>query len=73
MQFSKISGTLTWSRGTIVLRKGQTIEDDHPLIVERPDLFTDEDPGAEIRQGPPAVRIETAMQRPGETRGEKRA
>lgn len=67
MQFSKISGALRWSQGTIVLRVGQTIEDDHPLLLERPDIFTEEDPGADIRQAP-ATRVETTMQRPGEQR-----
>jgi hypothetical protein len=70
MYFSKIAGTVTWSQGTTVLRRDQTIEEDHPLRVERPDLFTDEDPGAEIRGGA-APRVQTTMQRPGETRTEK--
>lgn len=69
MQFAKSGGVVTWSQGTIVLRKGQTIEDGHPLLEERPDLFSDDDPGAEIRTSAP--RVQTAMQRPGEARTEK--
>jgi hypothetical protein len=45
MQFAKQSGVVTWSQGTAILRTGQSIDDDHPLLAERPDLFTEDDPG----------------------------
>jgi hypothetical protein len=71
MLFSTFAGVVTWSQGTITLRRGQTIDEEHPFARERRDLFTDEDPGAEIRSTP-ATRVQTAMQKPGEKRVEKR-
>lgn len=67
VQFSKVSGVVRYSGGTVVLSRGQSVESTHPLAVERPNLFTDEDPGATLK-GP--RRVETAMQRPGEVRSE---
>lgn len=65
MQYAKQSGVVRWSDGQIVLRKGQSIEDDHPLLEERPDLFDENEPGAEIHQ---KSRVESGSQRPGENR-----
>lgn len=70
MQFVKASGVVTWSQGTMRLVVNQTIDDDHPLVKERPDLFTEDDPGAEIRSAP-VSRVQTTMQKPGEQRTEK--
>jgi hypothetical protein len=67
MLFSKISGTLTWSQGTMRLSRGMSIDDDHALVAERPDLFTDEDPGADVT----STRVQTTMQKPGEKRNER--
>lgn len=67
MKYSKIAGALRWTEGTIVLRKGQSIDDDHPLVAERPDIWGDEAPGADIAStrvqstmtsGPAGVRVE---------------
>lgn len=66
MQYANLSGSVRWSGGTIVLRKGQSIDDAHPLLAERPDLFDDQEPGAEI-----GGRVQTNMQRPGENRMER--
>lgn len=66
MLYSKISGLVRWSEGTIVLRKGQSIDGDHALAAERPDLFTETEPGAEIPS-----RVQTGLQRPGESRMER--
>ncbi len=51
----RASGVVAWSGGTIVLRAGQSIDNDHPLLAERPDLFKDGDNEADVRtpQGPP--------------------
>lgn len=68
MKYSKVSGNLRWTGGTIVLHRGQSIDDDHPLVEERPDLWSDEEPGAQI-QGEQS-RVQTGMQRPGEVRQE---
>jgi hypothetical protein len=66
--YAKTAGAVTWSGGMMPLRKGQSIDENHALAKERPDLFTDKEPGAEI-QGPDIVR--SAMQRPGENRMER--
>lgn len=67
MQFAKANAVVAWSGGTMVLRANQSIDDDHPLLAERPDLFTEGDDQAEIRHTP--VRrgpiVETARQAPG--------
>jgi hypothetical protein len=70
VKYSKISGAVRWSGGTTLLRKGQSADDDHGLVKERPDLFTDAVPGASLATGrgaaPPAV--ERATRAPGEVR-----
>jgi hypothetical protein len=68
MKYSKISGVLRWSGGTIALRGGQSIDDDHPLVRERPDLFDDNDPGANLPSAPRVGHIEQATAAPGEVR-----
>jgi len=72
MKFSKFSGVVRWSRGTTVLSRGQSIDPDHPLALERPDLFEDGQPEASIRLARSA-RVETTMQRPGGVRLERPA
>jgi hypothetical protein len=70
MKYSKIAGVTRWSGGTTLLRKGQSADEDHGLVKERPDLFTDVAPGASLAAGhkvpPPAV--ERATRAPGEVR-----
>lgn len=69
MKYSTINGAVRWSGGTTLLRKGQSADDDHPLVRERPDLWTEQAPGASLsapRSGPPVV--ERATRAPGETR-----
>lgn len=68
MKYSNFAGSLTWSGGTLLLRKGQSVEEGHPILDERPDLFTDQEPGAEVK---PMRTIETHMQGPGEHRMER--
>lgn len=64
MKYSNTSGTVRWSEGIIVLRNGQSIDDDHPLLTERPDLFDAELPGAEIKQrGGNRTHVETTSTR----------
>ncbi len=65
--YAKVGGVVRWSGGTTVLKAGQSIEEDHPLVEERSDLFTYEGPGASIR-GNEKPRVERATQAPGETR-----
>jgi hypothetical protein len=67
VKYCKIAGSLRWSGGMIILHRGQSIDDDHPLVKERPDLWEDEEPGAQIA----SARVESGMQRPGEARTEK--
>lgn len=68
MHYAKIAGSVSWSQGRTLLRKGQSIEDDHPLLEERPDLFTDQEPPADIHT---PTRVETGRQGPGEHRMER--
>lgn len=66
MKYSNFEGVLRWSGGTIVLKRGQSIDDDHPLVTERPALFDDANPGASIQSNGPS--IERATRAPGEMR-----
>lgn len=73
MKYVKRSMAVRWSGGTTTLREGQSIGDDHPLVEERPDLFTDAEPEPDIKM--PAVpgrhgapRVERATRAPGEVR-----
>lgn len=72
MKYSTCSGAVRWSGGLTVLGIGQSIDDDHPLVAERPDLFTDTGPGPDIKlpakpsRGAPV--IEQATRAPGEVR-----
>lgn len=71
MKYAKISGVVGWSAGSMVLHKGMSADDNHPLVLERPDLWTDEEPSATLRgpdlpTGPPVV--ERATRAPGERR-----
>jgi len=68
MKYANRTGAVRWSGGTTLLRKGQSADDDHPLVRERPDLFDDNEPGASLssRRGAPVV--ERATRAPGETR-----
>lgn len=67
MKYSKIGASLAWSGGTALLREGQSIEDDHPLVAERPELFSDVAPGASLTT-PHNPTVERATAAPGEVR-----
>ncbi|MEU3255916.1 hypothetical protein [Streptomyces sp. NPDC006997] len=73
MKYVKRSLAVRWSGGTMALREGQSIADDHPLVAARPELFTDSEPEPDIKM--PAVpgrhgapRVERATRAPGEVR-----
>jgi hypothetical protein len=69
MKYSKIAGAVRWSGGTTLLRKGQSADDDHPLVLERPRLFTAVAPGASLSTGRKAAPVvERATRAPGERR-----
>lgn len=73
MKYAACSGAVRWSGGLTVLSPGQSIADDHPLVAERPDLFTDDAPEPDIKMPAKpgrsaAVRVETATRAPGERR-----
>lgn len=75
MKYSKVAGLVRWSGGSTVLGIGTSADDDHPLVIERPDLFGDDAPGAHLRtpQRPPApaadeAPVERATRAPGERR-----
>lgn len=79
MKYSNFTGVVSWSGGNIPLRKGQSIDDDHPLLAERPDLFDDGEETAQVSnrvnaQAPGTPRVEsTATQGPGGSRVENGA
>jgi hypothetical protein len=70
VKYSKLAGVVRWSGGTTVLRKGQSADDDHGLVKERPELFTDVAPGASlsVSASKPAPAVERATRAPGEVR-----
>jgi hypothetical protein len=73
VKYSACSGAVRWSGGLTVLKPGQSIKDDHPLVIERPDLFTDDEPEADIPlpagpRGRHVPQVERATQAPGEAR-----
>lgn len=76
MKYARVSGSVRWSGGTTILSAGvTTADDDHALVVERPDLWTDEAPAAHLagpgRNAPlaqPEPPVERATRAPGERR-----
>lgn len=75
MKYANFSGIVTWSGGKLVMSAGTTTaDDDHPLVIERPDLWTDEAPAAHLAgPGRSADRgVERGTRAPGEKRGHKR-
>lgn len=70
MKYAKVFGAVRWSEGVVVLGAGTTADDDHPLVKERPDLWTDEAPAPTLPgPGRAARRVEDASARPGVKRG----
>jgi hypothetical protein len=72
VKYSKVAGAVRWSGGTTLLRKGQSADDDHPLVAERPNLWTDEAPGASLGTRRAAPVVERATRAPGEVRQTRR-
>lgn len=73
MLYARVSGIVRWSGGTTVLSAGVTTADeDHPLAVERPDLFTADAPAAHLvgpgRSESERAPVERATRAPGEKR-----
>lgn len=73
MKYAACNGAVRWSGGLTVLSPGQSIADDHPLVAERPDLFTDAAPEPDIKMPAKPGRgasapIESATRAPGERR-----
>lgn len=68
MKYSKINGVVRWKGGTTLLRLGQSADPDHPLVKERPDLFSDVEPGASLSALKPPPVVERATRAPGEVR-----
>ncbi len=71
MKYSKIGGMLAWSGGNTLLRVGMSVDDDHPMVKERPELFNDKDPGADLKTSQsvsPHPTVERATAAPGEVR-----
>lgn len=69
MKYSSFEGVVQWSGGQLLLRQGQSIDEDHPLFKERPDLFRGLAPlGADVSLNRPPGTVESTMQAPGGTR-----
>lgn len=76
MLYAKVSGLVRWTGGSTVLSAGVTTADpDHPLVLERPDLFTDEAPAAHLAapkraelESVESAPVERATRAPGERR-----
>lgn len=75
MKYATVSAVVAWSGGKAVLAAGRTTaDDDHPLVKERPDLWTDQEPDAQLA-GPArlaAQRGEAPVERATRAPGEKR-
>lgn len=77
MKYAKSSGLVAWSGGEMLLTADKTsIDDDHPLVAERPELWKDDHepsiPGPARLAGEPPRRVERATNAPGERRGDRR-
>jgi hypothetical protein len=68
MKYCKVVGSIAWSGGTMVLNSGQRFDDDHRLVRERPELFDDQDPGADFPSAPRVSSVERGTAAPGEIR-----
>lgn len=44
MKYANTSRLVRWSGGTTVLSQGDSIDEDHPLYLERPAMFSDTPP-----------------------------
>lgn len=61
MKYANIDGNLRWSQGWTLLHVGDSFDDDHPIVQERPELFGDEAPGAMFRSETAPGRVESTM------------
>jgi hypothetical protein len=62
--YSSFDGVVMWSGGQTILRQGQSIDENHPLYVERPELFRGLAPvDADLTLAPtPGAVVESTMQ-----------
>jgi hypothetical protein len=60
VKYSKISGVVGWSGGSTLLREGQSIDEDHPLLKERPELFRGGEEVADLATRSNPGTVETA-------------
>jgi hypothetical protein len=60
--YASFEGVVLWSGGQQLLRAGQSIDTNHPLYIERPDLFRGLAPvGAEISTQRDPGQVESTM------------
>jgi hypothetical protein len=63
MKLSNLTGVIAYSGGQLTLREGQTVDDNHPIVAERPELFRDiEDGVGQTAQTPNPRVVESTMQ-----------
>lgn len=74
MHVSKLTGVIAYSGGQVVLREGQTIDDDHPIVAERPELFRKLEEGGseEPKAQTPNPRVVESTQQTGPGGGRNR-
>lgn len=70
--FAKVSASIAWSGGKMLLKKDQPWDAESALVKERPDLFTDEPERVAGRPRRGRAVIERATRAPGEMRETKR-
>ncbi|MFJ1664809.1 hypothetical protein ACIOK4_00180 [Streptomyces bottropensis] len=80
MKYALVTGIVRWSGGSMELTRGKSADDNHPLVIERPDLFGDQSPEADLAgpaparddqeetEAPAAPVVERATAAPGEKR-----
>lgn len=67
IMYSKQDCVVRWDGGNTILRKDQTIEEDHPLVAQYPNLFTYDVPRASLH-GTSGPVVERGTRAPGEVR-----
>lgn len=55
MKYALVTGIVRWSGGQMQLTRGMSADDTNALVLERPDLFGDTPPDAELAGPAPAV------------------
>ncbi len=73
--YANTEGVVMWSQGQSPLVLGEVWDSEAPLVLERPDLFSEEPTLVRGRRATPlpSAPVESATARPGEKRSTRRA